>query len=675
MSTGAGGKSSIWSLDFIRLSDYPCAWFAGEAIPQTASITELVEFDGTIHRGEEDKIMTQREIFLGNGAIALGLLEAGCQVVTSYPGTPSSEILPEVVRLVKSAGLNTYAEWSTNEKVAFDNAYAAAISGKRAACCMKQVGLNVAADSLMSAAYMGTMGGLVIIACDDPGPHSSQTEQDTRLMARFAKVPVLDPSSPEEARQMVGLALDLSEEFQTPVILRPAIRVCHAREDLTWGDLRDNDRKASFEKNPGRWAATPKFRFILHGELNRKLKKIGRRFDGLKPFNFHDLEPGKEYPLGILAGGVPYSVVRDILSDEDRKDIPVLKMCAPHPFPEALAGEFMSACEKILVIEETDTVIEYFLRNREKVLGRFSGHVPSEGELAPEVVYDLINRTLKELGMKPLTSGGRREAFELVNGLELPIRKPTLCPGCPHRASFFAIRKARPKAIYTSDIGCYTLGINLGGVDTCLDMGAGITLGTGFYHAFAQDGVEQPVVATMGDSTFYHSGTAGLLNAVYNDARFILVILDNQTTAMTGMQPTPGLGIRADGTRGNTIPLERVVAGCGVDFIEVVDPYDLKAMAELMKKAAAYTSDPSGGVAVIIARHPCVIAYREEAIPHKKEIVVTDDCVECNFCHERFECPALYKDPDLERTAVNQTLCAQCGVCLDICPKGAIVEA
>ncbi|MBC8466602.1 MAG: indolepyruvate ferredoxin oxidoreductase subunit alpha [Deltaproteobacteria bacterium] len=618
--------------------------------------------------------MMQKEIFLGNGAIALGLLEAGCQVVTSYPGTPSSEILPEVVRLVKSEGLNTYVEWSTNEKVAFDNAFAAAISGKRAACCMKQVGLNVAADSLMSAAYIGTKGGFVIISCDDPGPHSSQTEQDTRLMARFAKVPVLDPSSPEEARRMLGVAFDLSEEFQVPVILRPTIRVCHARENLTWGGLKNNEHKASFEKNPGRWAATPRFRFILHGELNRKLKEIGRRFEKLDPFNFHDLKAEEKYPLGILAGGVSYSVVRDILSDEDRTDIPVLKMCAPHPFPEGLAEEFMSACDKVLVIEETDSVIEYFLRDSENVLGRLSGHVPSQGELVPETVYGLINGVLEEMQMQALRSDGYQSAVELVKGLELPIRKPTLCPGCPHRASFFAIRKARPKAIFTSDIGCYTLGINLGGVDTCLDMGAGITMASGFYHSFAQDQVEQPIVATIGDSTFYHSGTSGLLNAVYNDSRFILVILDNQTTAMTGMQPTPGLGIRADGTKGKTIPLERVVAGCGVDFIEIVDPYDLKAMNKLIKKAAEYTSNPDGGVAVIIARHPCVIAYREEAIPQKKEVAVTEDCVECNFCHDRFECPALYKDADLERTAVDQTLCAQCGVCLNICPKGAIVE-
>jgi len=614
------------------------------------------------------------EIFLGNGAVALGLVEAGCQVVTSYPGTPSSEILPEVVRLVKSEGLNTYVEWSTNEKVALDNAFAAAISGKRAACCMKQVGLNVAADSLMSAAYIGTTGALVIISCDDPGPHSSQTEQDTRLMARLAKVPVLDPSNPEEARDMAKFALDLSEEFKVPVILRPAIRVCHARQNLSWDTLKNNEQKASFEKDPGRWAATPRFRFILHGQLNENLRKIEKKLDGLTAYNFHDLTPGKKYPLGIIAGGVPYSVVRDILDEEGRKDIPLLKIGTPYPFPDGLALEFMGACEKVVVIEETDTVIEYFLRDREKVLGRLSGHVPSEGELVPQVIYGLIDNVLENLNLKPFAGDGDREAFELVQGLDLPIRKPTLCPGCPHRASFFAIRKARPKAIFTSDIGCYTLGLNLGAVDTCLDMGAAITLASGFYHSFDQDQVEQPIVATIGDSTFYHSGTSGLLNAVYNDARFILVILDNAITAMTGMQPTPGLGIRADGSKGNAIPLEKVVAGCGVDFIEVIDPYDIKATTKLIKKANEYVTDPNGGIAVIIARHPCVIAYREEAIPKPIKVTVTEDCEECNLCLDRFECPALYKDEELERVAVNQALCTGCGVCLQICPKGAIVE-
>ncbi len=617
----------------------------------------------------------KEEILLGNGAIALGLVEAGCQVVTSYPGTPSSEILPEVVRFVKSEDLNTYTEWSTNEKVALDNAYAAAISGKRAASCMKQVGLNVAADSLMSAAYLGTVGGFVIISCDDPGPHSSQTEQDTRFMARLAKVPVLDPSTPQEAREMAGLAMDISEEFRIPVILRPAIRICHARQSIAYDTIKQNGQKASFDKDPSRWAATPRYRLMLHGELNKKLKKISERFDSLSKYNHHNLEPEKRHPLGIISGGVPYAVIHDILEEEGRTEIPVLKLGAPYPFPEGLANEFMSACDRVLVIEETDTLIEYFLGNRGKVLGRLSGHVPLEGELAPEVVYRMMSNILQELDLEPFKGSVDAEAPDLVGQLELPIRRPTLCPGCSHRASFFAIRKAQPKAIFTSDIGCYTLGLNLGAVDTVLDMGAAITMASGFYHSFAQDELDQPIVATIGDSTFFHSGTAGLLNAVYNDARFILVILDNMTTAMTGMQPTPGLGIRADGSEGKTISLERAVAGCGVDFIEVVDPYDTKKMTGVLKKATEYLKEPEGGIAVIIARHPCVIAYRQEAIPEKKKVTITDDCTECNFCLDRFECPALYHDDELERTSIDRQICSDCGVCIQVCPKGAIVEA
>ena len=354
--------------------------------------------------------------------------------------------------------------------------------------------------------------------------------------------------------------------------------------------------------------------------------------------------------------------------------MPVLKIGTPFPFPERLSDEFMAACEKVLVIEETDTLIEYLLGDRDKVLGRRSGHVPSEGELVPQVVYRVMNQVLKELNLDVLRSNPDDGADELVNSLQLPVRKPTLCAGCPHRAAFFAIRKARPKAIFTSDIGCYTLGLNLGAVDTCLDMGAAITMASGFFHAYDQDSVTQPIVATIGDSTFFHSGSAGLLNAVYNGARFILVILDNLTPAMTGMQPTPALGIRADGSEGKAVALERAVAGCGVDFIEVVDPYDIKRMTNTLKKAAEYIEEPEGGIAVIISRHPCLIAYREEAIPHKKTVIVTEDCAECNLCIDRFECPALYHNEELGRTDIDTALCSGCGVCLEVCPKGAIIE-
>ncbi|MFH1976069.1 MAG: thiamine pyrophosphate-dependent enzyme [Pseudomonadota bacterium] len=618
----------------------------------------------------------KEEFLLGNGAIALGLLEAGCQIMTSYPGTPSSEILPEVVRFSKAANLNTSIEWSINEKVAFDNAFAAAISGKRAACCMKMVGLNVAADSFMSAAYIGNIGGLVIISCDDPGPHSSQTEQDSRLMARLGKVPVLDPGSPNEAREMIKTAFEISEEFQVPVMVRPAIRVCHARQNIKYGRLKSNLTKADFKREPTRWASTPKFRFLQHKALNEKHIRISEKFNTLTPYNQHNLENGKSYPFGVVTGGVPFCVIRELIEEFERTDIPVLKLGAPYPFPEKLADEFMDACDKVLVIEETDTVIEYMLRDKHKTLGRLSGHVPMEGELVPEKIEGVLNKALLECGQSPLSDYDcGQEAFSLVGELALPIRKPTLCPGCPHRASFYSIRKALPKALFPSDIGCYTLGINLGVVDTVLDMGAGITMASGFWNAYIQDDVKKPIVATIGDSTFFHSGTTGLINAVYNDSRFILVILDNHITAMTGMQPSITQGDRVDGRKGNAIALETIVKGCGIEYLKVVDPFDTKKMIQMVKDAADYVNDPDGGIAVIIARHPCVIGFKDLAIPEKIEVNISDDCDDCGFCHQRFECPAMYRDSETEKTKINKVLCAECGVCLQICPQDAIEKA
>jgi indolepyruvate ferredoxin oxidoreductase alpha subunit len=296
-----------------------------------------------------------------------------------------------------------------------------------------------------------------------------------------------------------------------------------------------------------------------------------------------------------------------------------------------------------------------------------------EGELVPEKIEGVINRTLQACGLEPLTTSDcGAQGFGLVQELSLPIRKPTLCSGCPHRASFYAIRKALPKAIYPSDIGCYTLGSNLGGVDTVLDMGAGITMASGFWNAYIQDGEKKPIVATMGDSTFFHSGTTGLINAVYNDARFVLVILDNHITAMTGMQPAITQGKRVDGSKGNPVSLETIVRGCGVDYIRVQDPYHIQEMIQAVKDAHKHVTDPDGGIAVIIARHPCVIGFKDKAIPEKIQVYVTEDCDDCGYCHIRFECPALVRDEQKKRTAIDPVLCAQCGVCLDICPKDAI---
>jgi len=612
-------------------------------------------------------------VLLGNVAIARGIIESGCHVVTSYPGTPSSEIIPAVVMFKKELGLNTYIEWSTNEKVAFDNALAASLTGKRAAVAMKQVGLNVASDSLMSSAYTGVVGGLVIISCDDPGPHSSQTEQDSRFHAMFAKVPVFDPSTPQEAKEMVKAAFELSEEFQIPVLLRPTIRISHGKQSVKLGTPETLDRPANFTKDPARWAATPRFRLILHAKLNETLSKIQEKFEKDTKWNF-EIESSRGASFGIITCSASFVAILDLLEEFGLKDgISLLKIGAPYPLPQKMIAEYVKRHNKVLVIEEPDSVIELLINDKRKVLGRLSGHVPLQGELSPEVLYEILAKVLGELGIAKLKMISDSKLEKLVENLDLPVRRPTLCAGCPERAAFFAIRKAFPKGIYPSDIGCYTLGLNLGAVDTVLDMGAGITFASGFYQAYHLDDNDIPIIATMGDSTFYHSGTASLLNAVYNNARFILVILDNEITAMTGMQPTPGIGITADGSEGKSIPLEELVRGCGVKWMRTIDPYDVKNLISLLKKAREYTQKEDGGIAVIIARHPCLIRYPEVCQEKPVKVEITEECNGCMYCIEFFECPALLPDKEADLVMIDRTMCTDCGVCVIVCSRGAIV--
>jgi indolepyruvate ferredoxin oxidoreductase alpha subunit len=617
----------------------------------------------------------ETRILLGNVAVARGVVEAGCHVVTSYPGTPSSEIIPAVVEYKKELGLDTYIEWSANEKVAFDNALAASLTGKRAAVAMKQVGLNVASDSLMSSAYTGVVGGMVVISCDDPGPHSSQTEQDSRFFAMFAKVPAYDPSTPQEAKEMVKEAFELSEAYQIPVVLRPTIRVSHAKQSVKISPVKVLDRKADFKKDPERWAATPVYRFVLHKKLNESLKKIEERFEHDSRWNY-EVGTSRGAALGIITCSVSFAVLMDILEELDlKKEINIFKVGTPFPLPQKRVAEFIERHKKVLVVEETDSVIESQIVDKSKVLGRLTGHIPLQGELSPDVMYDILARVLKELGIADLEKSGDEQLAKLIEDLNMDVRRPTLCAGCPERAAFFAIRRALPKAIYSSDIGCYTLGLNLKAVDTVLDMGAGITLASGFYHAYHQDNNDIPIVATMGDSTFYHSGTASLLNAVYNNARFILVIMDNEITAMTGMQPTPGSGITADGSKGQKISLEELIKGCGVTWIKTIDPYDVENLIKLLKEARKYTQQRDGGLAVIVARHPCLIRYPDVCEENPVKVEITSDCDGCQYCLDYFECPALYLDEEKDCVEIDRNLCVDCGVCIHACPKGAIIPA
>jgi indolepyruvate ferredoxin oxidoreductase alpha subunit len=643
-------------------------------------------------------------VLLGNEAIGRGLVEASCHFVASYPGTPSSEILPAVVRFKTEERLPIFTHWAVNEKVAFDEALAAAYAGKRAAVPMKQVGLNVAADSLMSAAYTGVKGGLVIICADDPGPHSSQTEQDSRIFAMFAKIPVLDPADAREAKELVATAFALSERHEIPVMLRPSIRVCHARTEVPLAKVHWLERRAQFQRDPSRWAATPRHRYALHVKLNAKLEAIRAELAADASLNFRVALPGAGRGIprqGIIAAGVSYAVLRDLLAElgwEDRFSL--LKIGSPHPLPLALVDPFCAEHDEVLLLEDPGPAIELQIGDRRRVRGRLDGSVPAAGELTPEVLLPLVARFAGEpvnaasvtQGASVATEAHGRAASQAagieraargvawsdtvqraVADLALPGRPPTLCPGCGHRAAFYAIKKALPRAIFTSDIGCYTLGINLKAVDTVLDMGAGLTLAAGFSHAYAQDGEVPPIVATMGDSTFFHSGIPALLDAVASRARFVFVLLDNAITAMTGMQTTPALGIDADGTRGQAVDLLGVIRGCGVGFLRTVDPYRTAELIALVKEAHAYTRAADGGVAVIVTQRPCLIAYRDRR-PTRAGALVVDrtKCDLCLFCIKRFGCPALVHDAAHAAITVDAALCCGCGVCIEACPRDAL---
>jgi indolepyruvate ferredoxin oxidoreductase alpha subunit len=601
----------------------------------------------------------RRRLMMGNEAIAQGLVEAGCTLAASYPGTPASEILPAVVASARAAGVQLHAEWSVNEKVALEVALGHSYTGQRAAVAMKQVGLNVASDPLLRSAYLGIKGGLLVVVADDPGPHSSQTEQDSRFLAMFAKLPVLDPATPRQAKEMVAPAYELAEKYELPVLLRPTTRICHARQVIAWEPPRRLDRPAVFTKDPSRWCATPQFLRGLHRELNRKIRELAQEPSWQPRLRAGD---GSWPRTAVVAAGVAWAHAYDWLLAQGLLDrVDFYQVVLPYPLNPAFAAHMKTAYDRLLVLEETYPVIELQLAHQ-RVQGRQHGPVPGEGELTPEVL-DRILRAFFDLppqqpAAAPAAGGSR----------------PTLCPGCGHRAAFYAIRTAFPDGIFPGDIGCYTLGMNLGAVDTVHCMGAGISQAAGLYQAFRQHGAAiPPIVATIGDSTFFHAGLPALLNAVIQDARILLVILDNGTTAMTGHQPTPAAGLSAGGGSAPTVPLEGLVHACGVKFLAVCDPYDLAALVDRLRQAQAHTQAAAGGPAVVIARRPCRLVA--PGPPVRRQVVVTADCIACHHCLDDFECPALAAAPETGQVQIDPVLCVGCGVCLQVCPAGAITLA
>ena len=591
-----------------------------------------------------------KKVCMGNEAIALGALAAGIKVAAGYPGTPSTEII-ETLCAVKAPGVKV--QWAPNEKSALEVAAGAAYAGARTLCTMKQVGLNVASDPLMSLAYIGVKGGMVITVADDPGPWSSQTEQDTRGFARHANLPVFDPSSPEEAYEMIQAAYDFSESFELPVLLRPTTRVCHASSETEVAEETKIKEPTGFEKRP-EWCIFPALSYRRHGELEVKQHDMARAFDAL-PFN--RIEGAGR--MGVAVSGISYLYAKEVI-DELGLDIALYKVGNPYPLPEETTRRFLASVDSVLVIEELDPIVEEQLlieaAGKLPVLGKRSGDMPWNGEYSYEIIKAALLRYLgiedKKLEQQPLP--------------QLPVRPPVLCAGCPHRASFYEAKIATKdckKAVYCGDIGCYTLGnaAPLNMVDTCLCMGAGITIAQGIKLAEP----ETKCLAFIGDSTFFHTGLPGIINAVYQGTDITIVVLDNHTTAMTGHQPHPGTGRTALGAEAPALDIETLLRACGVQHISTINPFDYDGGVKALREAVEYP-----GPSAVISRAPCIAQMKRPETVCR----VDESCIKCGRCIREIGCPAITPD-ETGHAVINESLCTDCGLCTFLCPVKAIKKA
>ncbi|HJJ39455.1 MAG TPA: indolepyruvate ferredoxin oxidoreductase subunit alpha [Methanocorpusculum sp.] len=582
-----------------------------------------------------------RKYLLGNDAAAHACREAGIDFASGYPGTPSSEVIDNLRAIPERP---YYVEWSVNEKVAFEQALAASWCGLRSLVTMKHVGLNVAADPLITSSYTGTKGGFVILSADDPFAHSSQNEQDSRMYAKFAQIPCLDPSSVQEAHDYLKSAWDISEKFRLPVLFRPTTRICHSKGDVELGEAVSSPRTGSFEKNPKQYVVVPAHTRPLHAELTKKQAAVAEYLVSAG-YNTADIR-GKK---AVIAGGISASYAAEVLPD----DVSFIKIGA-YPIDRKWLSDIVSKHSEILVIEELMPVIEEMVLSvadkTTAVHGKLDGTVPHEGEFSAAHAASFMEK-----------AGFAKNTFPAPQTpADVAVRPPILCPGCLHRSVFYAMRKVFKDGIFPSDIGCYTLGLQLGAVDTTICMGASITVGSGIAHSIP----DAEVVSTIGDSTFLHTGVNGLINAVYNGANQTIIILDNRITAMTGHQPNPNTGLTATGAVSPKISLEELVKACGVSFVESVDPYDLTLLLAVLKEAKE-----KKGVKVIIAKQPCVIMNKRLGIKRSRYVVETDRCIKCGACI-KYGCPAI--ETDVSGAAKTTALCTGCGVCADICPAGAI---
>lgn len=574
-----------------------------------------------------------KKLLLGNEAVARGLYEGGCRVVSSYPGTPSTEIT-EYAALYDEI----YAEWAPNEKVATEVAWGASVGGARSFCAMKHVGLNVAADPLFTASYTGVNGGLVVAVADDPGMHSSQNEQDSRHYAMGAKLPMLEPASSEECSRFTREAFALSERFDTPVILRLTTRISHSRSLVELGERMEQPLK-EYTKNPQKYVMMPAMAKVRHVVVEERMRQMTEWAESCE-FNrteYHDKS------IGVITSGTCYQYAREVLGE----NASYLKLGVVHPLPVKLIQDFAAQCDKVYVIEELDDVIETHCRKHGvSVIGKEL--FPLCGEFSQGIIREAI-------------LGEKTEGYSFEEAV--PTRPPVLCAGCPHRGVFYSLKKLGVKVC--GDIGCYTLGAlaPLSALDTCLCMGASVSGVHGFNKATG-DETAGNTVAVIGDSTFMHSGVTGLINITYNQGISTVIILDNSITGMTGHQENPTTGYTLKGEPTLSVDLEKLAQAVGIRRVVVVDPYDLAATEKAIKEELA-AKEPS----VIITRRPCVLLKRVKL--GEPLTVVQDDCRSCNMCM-KIGCPAIsMKD---KKAQIDFTQCTGCNVCMQMCRFGAIVK-
>ncbi len=573
----------------------------------------------------------------GNEAIARGAYEAGVTVGAGYPGTPSTEILENLATYKPEV----YCEWSPNEKVAFEVAAGASIAGARSIVTMKHVGLNVAADPLMTLSYISVEGGFVACVADDPGMHSSQNEQDTRNYARFAKVPLFEPSDSQEAKDFLKLAMEISEKYKTPAILRSTTRVSHSRSLVSWEDREATQKNIGLVKDPPRFVPIPIWGRPMRQRLEERLGLLRKESEA----SVANCTEWRNRSLGIVTASIAYQYVREVWPEAS-----VLKLGFSYPFPDALIREFASGVERVLVVEELDDILEQHIKS----LG-----IACQGrEFVPgimELSVDRLRATRAKLGGIEPPKEERPMFYD-----ELPPRPPVLCPGCPHRGVFYALGKH--DVVVAGDIGCYSLGAfkPLDRMDTILCMGGGVSMA----HGMEKAGEPRKVVGVVGDSTFFHSGITGLLDIAYNRGSSTIIVLDNRTTAMTGHQDHPGTGRTLQGEVTRAISIEDIGRACGVERISIINPYDLESTLKAISEEM--NSDKSS---LIVSRAPCPLRERRRVGAVRK--IDSVECKGCKLCL-KLACPAIELQGDMPQ--INEVFCAGCGICEQVCPAEAIAS-